>query len=124
MYSPQYRRRRRAAHGRVDLDPVEILERVDGGHLVGDRADPADAGDDVQDLVTGAADDEPFEVPRRLEDPEARLDHGPVADPQAQRSLALDTRDVADLEVVLDPGGVHDERAAVIAVHRRLLQSS
>ena len=77
---------------RVDLDAVEVLEGVDRGHLVGDRADPADAGDDVDDLVAGAAHDQPLEVARRLEDLQARLDDLPVADPQARAMPSPSTR--------------------------------
>ena len=68
------------ADGRVDRDPGQVLERVDGAHLVGDRADPADAGDDVEDLVRRPADDQLLEVARRLEDREVRLDDLAVAD--------------------------------------------
>ena len=75
---------------RVDLDAGRVLERVDGAHLVGDRADPADARDDVEDLVGRPAADQPLEVARRLEDPEMRLDDLAVLDDQPERALALD----------------------------------
>ena len=78
-------RRSRAAGGAPGSpgrprSPNSVLERVDGGHLVGDRADAADAGDDVDDLVGRPADDEPLEVARRLEDLEVRLVDDAVAD--------------------------------------------
>ena len=91
------RRSRAGAAGRgrrVDPDAEEVLERVDRAHLVGDRADPADAGDDVDDLVGRPADDELLEVARRLEDPEAGLDRprrpgrGGGASPRPRRGSA------------------------------------
>ncbi len=112
------------ADRRVDRDPVQVLEGVDRRHLVRDRADAADAGDDVDDLVAGAPDDQPLEVARRLEDLQPGLDDLAAADPEAQRAFALDPGDVADLELPLGAGRVHDQRAAVIAVHHRLLPGS
>ena len=53
---------------RVDADPEQVLEPVDRAHLVGDRTDAADAGDDVDDLVGRSPHDELLEVARRLED--------------------------------------------------------
>ena len=67
---------------------------MDGAHLVCDRADAADAGDDVDDLVRGPSDDELLEVARRLEDAETRLEDLAVLDPQVQRALALDAGQV------------------------------
>ena len=69
--------------GGVDLDAEAVLEGVDRGHLVGDRADAADAGDDVDDLVGRPADDQALEVARRLEDLEVRLLDDAVAGPAA-----------------------------------------
>ena len=78
--------------------PNSVLERVDGAHLVRDRADAADARDDVDDLVGRPADDEPLEVARRLEDPEAGLDDLAVADEQPERAFALDPGQLLDVE--------------------------
>ena len=78
--------------------PKPCLEGVDRAHLVGDRADAADAGDDVDDLVRRAADDEPLEVARRLEDLEVRLHDLAVADAQAQRAFALDAGEAGDVD--------------------------
>ena len=83
---------------RVDLDAEGVLERVDRGHLVGDRADPADPGHDVDDLVGRPADDEPLEVARRLEDLEVGLLDDPVPDPEPQRALALDPGQSRDVD--------------------------
>ena len=86
------------ADGGVDLDPETVLEGMDRGHLVGDRADPADAGDDVDDLVRRPPDDEALEVARRLEDLEVGfLDHA-VVDAQPERSLALDPGQSGDVD--------------------------
>ena len=84
---------------RVDGDPEEPCSKAcDGAHLVGDRADAADAGDDVDDLVGRAAHDELLEVARRLEDPQARLVDCPVADAQAERAFALDAGQAGDVD--------------------------
>ncbi len=53
-----------------DLDAAEALHRVDRAHLVGDRADAADARRDVGRLAERAAAQERLEEARRLEDPE------------------------------------------------------
>ena len=77
-------------------------------HLVGDRADAADARHDVDDLVRRPADDQPLEVARRLEDLQAgRLD-GAVADAQVERALALDARQVADVDRQVGAAGRDD----------------
>ena len=52
----------------MDLHPEQVLERVDRAHLVRDRADAADPGDDVDDLVRRPAHDQRLEVAGRLED--------------------------------------------------------
>ena len=72
------------ADRRVDDHAEGRLERVDGRELVRDRADAADPGDDVDDLVGRPADHQPLEVPRRLEDPEPGLDDLAVAHPQVE----------------------------------------
>ena len=101
-------------NGRVDLDAQEILERVDRGHLVGDRADPADARDDVQHLVRRPTDDQLLEVAGGLEDGELRLDDLAVADDQAERAFALHAGQAGDGEPLLDRGA----GGAVRAVHQ------
>ena len=81
-----------------DFDPEGALDRVHGTHLVSDRADPADAGDDVQDLAKAAPAQQCFEKPRRLENAKTgRLDRA-VADVKIERAFALDAGDVIDLQ--------------------------
>jgi len=49
----------------------QVLEGHRRAHLVGDRADAADSGGDVDDFVGRPTDDELLEVARRLEDRQA-----------------------------------------------------
>src|SRR5437773_1466212 len=83
---------------RVDSDGQRTLERVDGGHLVGNRADPADPGDDVDHLVRRASDDESLEVTRGLEDLESRRFDDTVSNAEAERTLALDACQARDVD--------------------------
>ncbi len=87
----------KGADGRFDRDPGQVFEGVDGGHLVGHRADPADARDDVEHLVRRPSDDQLLEVARCLEDGQVRLDDATVLDDQPERALALDAGDPGDL---------------------------
>ena len=81
----------------ADLDAEHILDRVHAAHLVSDRADPADAGDDVEHLAKAAPAQQCLEEPRRLEDAEAdRLDRA-VANMKFERAFAFDAGDVVDL---------------------------
>ena len=90
--------------------PKRPLEGVDGGHLVGDRADAADARDDVDDLVRRSADDEPLEVARRLEDLEVRLRH------LRRRGRVSDSRPSPSTRVSWPTSTV--DRPSVVGVHR------
>ena len=71
-------------HRGIDRHPGEMLEGVDRRHLVRDRADPADPGHDVEDLVGRAPDDELVRssaAPRRSRDgPRSPRRHGPRAE--------------------------------------------
>ena len=71
---------------------------MNGAHLVGDRADAADAGGDVRRFRVGTPAQECLEEPRRLEDAKLRVAHLAVADDDGQRALALDAREVVDLD--------------------------
>ena len=97
---------------RIDPDPEEILEPVDRAHLVGDGADPADPGNDVDDLVGGSPHDDLLEVARGLEDPEACLDHLAILHPQAEGPFALHPGELVDLVDALVHGLVCGRRAA------------
>ena len=77
-------------------DPARALERVDRRQLVGDRADPADARDDVGDLVEAAAAKERFEEAWRLEHVQLDAGDGVVAHSQPQAGLPFDARERAD----------------------------
>ena len=100
---------------RVALDPLAAVEeppqradrlatldaaerppsRWHGAHLVGDRADPADARGDVGRLEERAAAQERLEEPRRLEDPRARRARpAPSREAHGHRALALDACEV------------------------------
>jgi hypothetical protein len=96
------------AHLRIDVDAEQVLEGVDRGQLVGDRADAADAGDDVDDFVGRPPDHDPFEEARRLEDPQPCLDDLAVAHAQVEATLTLDSGELVDVV-----------RPFVSCVHRR-----
>jgi len=57
---------------------------VAGAHLVGDRADPADAGGDVGSLLVRTAAKERLEESRRLEDLELDLFDDAIVDSNAE----------------------------------------
>src|SRR6185437_1090125 len=100
------------AHRGLDPDPEQRLERVNGAHLVRDRADAADPGDDVDDLVRLPADDQPLEVARRLEDLELGPHDVAAPDDEAQRALALDPAQPADGVRRLGGGGAVHQRSS------------
>ncbi len=74
--STRRRSRAGAAHGPggCELDAPGRLDRVDGAHLVRDRADAADARHQIGQLVGAAAAREGLEEARRLVDLEAQVD--------------------------------------------------
>ena len=89
------------AHRLGHLDAADVLHRRDRAHLVGHRADPADAGGDVGHLRERPAAQERLEEPRRLEDLQPHLLDAAVAQADVQRSLALDARERARGELAL-----------------------
>jgi hypothetical protein len=82
----------------ADLDAAGVLDRRARAHLVGDRADPADARGDVGGLAVAAAAEERFEEARRLVDAQAHVVDAAVADAQEHRALALDAREQVGLD--------------------------
>ena len=85
-----------AQDGRLlaDLDARRFLDGQNRRGHVRDRADPADARDDVADLVILAADQEAFEEPRRLEDLQLQKRRPVQLDRQSR--LAFHPRHVID----------------------------
>ena len=69
-----------------------------GAHLVGHRADAADAGGDVGHLGDGTAPQERLEEPRRFEDAQLHVVHPAIAQADGQRSLPLDARHGRDAD--------------------------
>ena len=105
---------------RVALDPLAAVEQaaqladrlghlrrrmrprsLAGAHLVGDRADAADAGGDVGQLGVGAAAQERLEEARRLEDVQLDVGDLALADPDEHRTLALDPGERVGLQDVV-----------------------
>ena len=80
----------------VDLDAERVLDGVHPAHLIGDRADPADASDDVEHLAEAAPAQQRLEEARRLEDAEAHRIDLAIANAQFERALPLHARDVVD----------------------------
>ena len=79
-------------------DPAGVLDRLPGAGLVGDRADAADARGDVGDLGVLPAPQERLEEARRLVDLQLARATAVVVDDDAQRALALDPGERADLQ--------------------------
>jgi hypothetical protein len=80
----------------VDLHPQGPFHRVARAHLVGDWADPADAGRDVRRLEVGAPPKERLEEAWRLEDLQLDVLDPVVLDTDRERTLALDAREIVD----------------------------
>ena len=87
---------------------------MDRGHLIGDRTDAADARHDVHDLVRSVP-TTALEVARRLEDLQMGLRHLPVTNRERQPALALDSRQLADVDLDLIGLGI----GSVLTVARR-----
>ena len=80
----------------ADRDAKGVLDRMDGAHLIGDRADAADAGDDVGSFHVAAAAQERLEEARRLENTELGRHEAAIADVQVERAFAFDAGEVID----------------------------
>ena len=81
-----------------DLDAQRLFHGVAGAHLIGDRADAADAGRDVGGIAVDPALQEGLEETRRLEDAEADVLDLVVLDADMQRALAFDAGQRIDLD--------------------------
>ena len=89
IHSPQYSSLRRSAIGPPTVDAAGFLDRRARAHLVGDRADAADAGGDVRRLGVRAAAQERLEEAGRLVDIEPRFFDLVAAGPDVQGAFAL-----------------------------------
>ena len=69
-----------------------------GAHLVGDRADSADARGDVGRLVVSRPREKSFEEPRRLEDLAASRPSLAALDLHKQAALAFDSGQIIDFD--------------------------
>ena len=87
------------AHHGIDLEPERLLDRVDGTHLVGDRADAADPSRQVDGLVEPAADEEGLEEPGRLVDLEPDVGQHAILDHDVHGPFALDSRERRHVEI-------------------------
>ena len=77
------------------------LEGVHGAHLVGDRADAADARHQVRHLLEGASLQEALEEARRLVDAQPQRADAPRRDLDLEGALALDARERRHLDAQL-----------------------
>ena len=82
----------------VDPDAQRVLHRMDRAHLIGDRTDAADARGDIRGLLERAAAEEGLEEAGRLEYLKTNLLHAVAFDPDVERALAFDPRQVVDLD--------------------------
>ena len=88
-----------------------VFQCLGRAHLVGDRADAADAGDGIDHLVIAAALEELLEIARRFEDIQRQFLDPAALDPQTQRTLALDAGHRRDVDrdrrsVIAEPRAV------------------
>ena len=80
----------------IDPDAEGVFDRVDGAHLVGDRANAADTRDEIRRFRVAAAAQQRLEETWRLKDPQLRRSDAAVADLQVERALALDAGEIID----------------------------
>ena len=98
IHSPQVQEPPELAEWALDADPQRVLDRVDRAHLVGDRTDAADARGDVRGFLERAAAEEGLEEAGGLEYLQTNLLHPVAFDPDVERALAFDPRQVVDLD--------------------------
>ena len=105
IHSPQYSSLRRSAIGPPTVTPQASSIASARAHLVGDRADAADAGGDVRRLGVRAAAQERLEEAGRLVDIEPCLFHFVAAGPDVQGAFALHPGQFGDGQHALVPVG-------------------
>ena len=84
--------------GAGDLHSQSVLHGVHRAHLVGHRADAADAGGDIRGFVELPASQESLEEPGRLEDLQLDFGHGAAFDPEVEAAFALHPGQHIDLD--------------------------
>jgi iron complex transport system ATP-binding protein len=82
----------------IDAHTEGVFDRVAGAHLVGHRADAADAGGEVRGLGAVPPAQHRFEEPRRFEEPEARVGDRVPVEGEGEGAFALDARELVDLD--------------------------
>src|ERR1035441_9463894 len=97
--------------GARDGDAAGVLHRVDGAHLVGDRADAADPRGDVGRLGEVPSPEERLEEPGRLVDPELHLLDLVSLDADEHAALSLDARERVDADGARLLTSAHDSRS-------------
>ena len=80
------------------LKAERLLQRMAGAHLVGDRADAADAGGDVGNFTDLPAAQEALEEPRRLVDVELDVVDNLALQADVQAAFPFDARQGFDLK--------------------------
>ena len=87
--------------GPVHGHAARVLDGPAGAHLVGDRADAADAGGQVGRLGVGPAPEEGLEEPRRLVDADLHVDDLPVAGLDVHGPFAFDAGESLDVQAAI-----------------------
>jgi len=77
----------------VHDNAARVFHGEAGGHLIGDRADPADSRRDIWRFGEVTPHQERLEVARRFKDVERDVDDPSVLDTHAQRALSFYARD-------------------------------
>jgi hypothetical protein len=77
------------------------FKRMHGAHLIGHRANPANAGCDIRDFLKIATAKEGFEEPRRLEYVQLHFAQFPALGPDVNPALAFNTGQIINLDCLL-----------------------
>src|SRR6516162_7272730 len=103
------------SQGPVDLRAQGIFHGMDRAHLIGYRADAADASRDIGSLAEVAAAQEGLEEAGRLEDLQLHVDHRAALQLHVKAALALDAGKVINLEAF----GLHGLHSPVETLRRK-----